>query len=112
MYQSDTEILFPMRVAPELRNLRGRLWKELVDRVSRAPDASPEHLAFTLMIIRLSNCLSCHTHSYRALRGCTACASQSVRRFRGTDAELLALYQAAHQDVAGELVANASMADK
>jgi hypothetical protein len=111
MYQSDTEILFPMRVAPELRNLRDRPWRDLVDRVCQAPDASAEHLAFTLMIIRLSNCLSCHTHSYRALRGCTTCASQSVRRFRGTDAELLALYQTALKDVERELTANISLED-
>ena len=103
MYQSDTEILFPMRVAPELRNLRGRPWQELVDRVCRAPDASLEHLAFTLMIIRMCNCLSCHTHSYRALRGCTACATQSIRRFHGDDKELLALYQVAYDDISIQL---------
>jgi hypothetical protein len=103
MYQSDTEILFPMRVAPELRNLRGRPWRELVDRVCHAPDASLEHLAFTLMIIRMSNCLSCHTHSYRALRGCTACATQSVRRFHGADEDLVALYQRAYEDVSIQL---------
>jgi len=106
MYQSDTEILFPMRVAPELRSLRGRAWRTLVDRVCRAPDASIEHLAFTLMIIRLSNCLSCHTHSYRALRGCTTCASQSIRRFRGEDDGLLALYQAAYDEVSLQLPVN------
>jgi hypothetical protein len=99
MYQSDTEILFPMRVAPDLRDLRGHLWQELVDRVCLAPDASVEHLAFTLMIIRMSNCLSCHTHSYRALRGCTSCATQSIRRFRGDDAELLTLYEDAFKEV-------------
>jgi hypothetical protein len=103
MYQSDTEILFPMRVAPELRELRGRPWRDLVDRVCLAADASKEHLAFTLMIIRMSNCLSCHTHSYRALRGCTTCASQSIRRFRGTDKELLALYKAAYDDISIQL---------
>jgi hypothetical protein len=103
MYQSDTEILFPMRVAPDLRDLRGRPWQLLVDRVCAAPDASVEHLAFTLMIIRMSNCLTCHTHSYRALRGCTTCATQSIRRFRGDDNELLALYQDAFEEVSVRL---------
>jgi hypothetical protein len=103
MYHSDTEILFPMRVAPELRDLRGSSWRELVDRVCRADDASLEHLAFTMTIIRLSNCLSCHTHSYRALQGCTLCSIQTIRRFRGDDEELIALYAAAHEELSNQL---------
>ncbi len=99
MYQSDTEFLFPMRVAPKLRDLRGSRWRELVDHVCAAPDASLEHLAFTMMIIRISNCLTCHTHSYRALQGCTVCSIQSIRRFRGEDEELIALYDTAYNEL-------------
>ena len=103
MYQSDTELLFPMRVAPELRDLRGSSWRELVDRVCCADDASLEHLAFTMMIIRLSNCLSCHTHSYRALQGCTLCSIQTIRRFRGDDEELIGLYTTAYEELSHQL---------
>jgi hypothetical protein len=99
VYQSDTEIIFPMRVAPHLSTLRGDLWRELVDRVSSQPDASLEQLAFTLMIVRLSSCLTCHTDSYRAMRGCTICATQVIRRFRGDDTELLKLFETARLDV-------------
>lgn len=102
-YRSDTEILFPMRVAVHLRGLRGDRWRDLVDEVSAAPDASLEQLAFSLLLIRLNGCLTCHTDCYRALRGCTLCAIQSVRRFRGEDADLLEMYEDAKQEVVAYL---------
>ena len=88
-----------MRVAPSLRDLRGDAWRDLVNQVCQAPDASLEQLAFTLLIVRLSGCLTCHTHSYRALRGCTLCAMHTIRRFRGEDSDLLVLYQNARDEV-------------
>ena len=38
MYNSDTELLFPLRVAASLSSMRGKEWQDLVERVS-APDA-------------------------------------------------------------------------
>jgi hypothetical protein len=105
VYQNDTEILFPMRVAPHLRNLRGAAWRDLVDRASSAPEASLDQLAFGLLLVRLSSCLTCHTHSYRALRGCTLCATHTIRRFQGDDADLIALFNHARADVASFLEA-------
>jgi hypothetical protein len=99
VYHSDTEIIYPMRVTPQLQNLRGDMWRKLVDRVLGAPDASLEHLAFTLLIIRLSSCLTCHTHSYRALRGCTLCAKHTIMRFRGNDSDLIKLFEYAYADI-------------
>lgn len=101
MYHGDTEILFPMRVAPALRDLRGEVWARLVRRAEAAPDASVDALAFSLLLIRLSGCLTCHTDSYRAMRGCTACATLTVRRFRGDDTELVGLFERAQADVLG-----------
>ena len=99
MYHSDTDILFPMRVAPNLRDLRGDAWRDLVDQVCRSADASLEQLAFTLLLVRLSGCLTCHSDSYRALRGCTLCAIHTIRRFRGEDSDLLVLFQYARDEV-------------
>ena len=101
MYQSDTEILFPMRVAPHLRDLRGSLWKATVDRASHSKDASLEQLALTMVMIRLAGCLTCHPDSYRAIRGCTDCAKAAVRRFRGADEDLESLID----DAKGEILA-------
>ena len=58
MYQSDTEMLFPTRVIPALKNLRGPAWKQLVETVAIEPDGSPATLAFGLMMIRLNGCLT------------------------------------------------------
>jgi hypothetical protein len=103
VYSTDTEILFPMRVAPALRGLRGAKWRRLVDRALAAPDGDPRQLAFGLMMIRLAGCLTCHPDSYRALRGCTACACHTVRRHRGEDDDLIAHVQRAQAEVDGYL---------
>jgi hypothetical protein len=105
VYQSDTEILFPMRVAPLLRDLRGPVWRSLVDSAGRAPDASLEQLAFTLLLVRLDGCLTCHTDSYRAMRGCTTCATQTIKRYRGSDEDLVLLFESAKEDVTAYLQA-------
>jgi hypothetical protein len=96
-------MLFPVRVAPALRDLRGPGWRRLVDRVVKAPEASLDQLAFCLMMVRLASCLTCHTDSYRAMRGCTVCAMQVARRFRGSDADLVAHFERARGDVAVHL---------
>jgi hypothetical protein len=99
MYQGDTELLFPIRVAEDLKDLRGQPWAALVDRVCSSPETSIDRLAFSLLLVRLSSCLTCHTHSYRALRGCTFCASQSVRRYKGDDQELIEMFESACDEI-------------
>jgi hypothetical protein len=99
MYQSDTEMLFPARVIPTLKPLRGAAWKNLVARVARQEDGARDTLAFGLMMIRLNGCLTCHADSYRAMRGCTACAQQSVLRCKETDAGMVKLFKQAQRDV-------------
>ncbi len=99
MYYRDTEILFPMRVAPRLRDLRGPVWGKLVDQAIRSADASVEQLAFSLVMIRQCGCLTCHPNSYRAMRGCTICSMQAVRRFRCDDLELVALVDEAREEI-------------
>jgi len=112
MYRDDTDLLFPMRVAPELRDLRGEAWQKLVDRATCALDGSVDRLAFTLLIVQLCSCMTCHPDSYRALRGCTICAVQIVRRFRGDDQELLTMFEAAKTEVIAYLNHAESVASK
>lgn len=99
MYHSDTEILFPMRVAPNLGDLRERKWRRLVKKVTNAKDASINQLAFSLLLIRLNGCMTCHTGSYRAMRGCTICATQVIKRFKGDDDDLLYHFEQAKVDI-------------
>lgn len=96
---AENEILFPPYVIPNLREARGPLFRDLVDRVSRLPEDHPEALGFSLLMIRLDGCLNCETDSYRAMRGCLACAQQTLRRFKGSDQELVDRYNKAVQDI-------------
>lgn len=101
MYNSDTNLLFPTRVIPSLRELRGQPWKDLVDRVMAQETGTPgvDQLAFVLMMVRLGGCTSCQADSFRALQGCTLCARQTVRRYRGNDEDLAALFARAQKDI-------------
>ena len=94
-----TEMMFPPRVIPRLRDLRGREWQKLVDKVSALPEMHQDKLAFMLMMIQLDGCLKCDADSYRAMRGCDLCARQTVRRFAGTDEDLVKLFERARKDV-------------
>ena len=99
MYNSDTELLFPPRVIPSLRDLRGESWRALVEKVLCLPPTDRDRLAFVLMMVRVAGCASCNADSYRAMRGCTQCAGQSVTRFRGSDAEIQQLFSEARREV-------------
>jgi hypothetical protein len=94
-----TEMMFPPRVIPKLRDLRGKEWQKLADKVSAVPEMHPDKLAFMLMMIRLDGCLRCDADSYRAMRGCGLCARQTIRRFKGLDEDLLEQFQEAQADV-------------
>jgi hypothetical protein len=88
MYNKDTDLLFPLRVIPALREVRGPVWRRLVDHLLTQAEDSLEKAAFVLLMARLGNCNTCEAGSFRALQGCTACARQTIRRFRGSDSEL------------------------
>ncbi len=95
----DSEILFAPHCIPELRDLRGPQWVELIDRIAALPDGHVDVLGFSLMIVDLSSCLTCDLDSYRATLGCCTCAQRSVSGFKGTDGELIALFNAKRFDV-------------
>ncbi len=93
MENNEIDVLFPPRIIPQLMDLRGDVWRELVNEVLRLEPAAPQRLAFVIMMVRLGNCPSCHSDTYRAMRGCLACATQTVKRFRGSDTDFVRLYQ-------------------
>ena len=93
MYNTDTELLFPIRMVSRLAGLRGIKWKQLIEHLENNEASEEEKLAFTLLMVKLGGCQSCNPHSYRALRGCAHCSQQTIRRFRGDDAELLEKYE-------------------
>ena len=89
----DSEILFAPHCIPELRDLRGPDWAELVERIGSLPDGHIDVLGFSLLVVGLSSCLTCDLDSYRATLGCCTCAQRSVSGFKGDDHELIALFQ-------------------
>jgi hypothetical protein len=96
----ENELLFPTRVIPALRDLRGYEWKSLVDSVTGDGDeAELDQIAFVLMMVRFLNCHSCQANSYRALNGCTLCASTALNRFQGSDLDILSMFEEAREDV-------------
>lgn len=103
MYNSDTEVLFPSRVIPQLRTLHGEAWRELSDRVCSAKSIPAERYAFVLMMVRLCGCVGCNANSFRAMRGCTQCARQTVRRIRGGDKEIMEQFQQMQKEVDAHL---------
>jgi hypothetical protein len=95
----DSEILFPSRCISQLRDLRGPIWAELVDRIADLPDGHEDVLGFSLMMIRLGSCLTCDLDSYRASLGCCTCAGRSIGGFKGSDKELIRRFERAREEV-------------
>jgi hypothetical protein len=93
------ELLFPPRLIPVLKNLRGPEWAALVDQVMKLPETDPDSLAFSLMMIRLDGCVKFHEGSFKYMRGCHLCATQTVMQFKGADSDLVHLYLKARRDI-------------
>ena len=99
MYNPDTDFIFPSRVIPEIRDLRGPDWQAMVDEAQTDDQMSVEHLSFILMMVRHNGCESCNADSYRAMRGCTACSIQTIERAQESDRDFVKKYQKARRDV-------------
>jgi len=95
----ESEILFPPRCIPSLRDLRGSEWAKLIDHIAALPDGHEDVLGFSLMMISLGSCLTCDLDSYRASLGCCTCARRSVSGFKGSDRELAHMFEEARKEV-------------
>ena len=58
---ADNEILFPHYAIPALGEERGGDWRQLIGRVAKARQTSPETLALMSMMIELNGCMPCET---------------------------------------------------
>ncbi len=95
----ESEILFPYRAIAPLRQERGPAWQQLVNQVARRQDGDEEILAFSLMMIRLCDCLNCDQSSYKASLGCVTCARRTVASEKYTDEMLLQYFQQTREEV-------------
>jgi hypothetical protein len=99
MNKCETELLFPAHVLASLTDTRGESWQLLVKEIASFKPDSLELMAFTLLMVRIGNCVFCNSDSYRAMHGCRQCARQALQRFRGSDDDLINLYNAAISEV-------------
>ncbi len=95
----ESEILFPYRAIAPLRKERGAEWQELVDQVSNQRDGNEDTLAFSLMMIRLCDCLNCDQSSYKASLGCIACARRTVAAEKTSDIMLCQSFEQTRQEI-------------
>lgn len=93
MFNTDTELLFPLRVIPSLGDLRGQEWQKLILHLADNEVQISEKIALTALVVKLAGCAGCNTDSFRAMKGCTQCSRLIIKRFKGNDAELIREYQ-------------------
>lgn len=98
MNNPDTDLIFPLRVIPDLADLRGEKWKQLVDQLITPDTDRVSQCGFALMMARLGGCVTCNSDSFRAMRGCTQCAQRTIRRFKGEDEELIKEYESQREE--------------
>lgn len=99
MINDQAELIFPLRVIPDLANLRGDEWRELISSFQSQAASRDDQLAFVLLMVKLGGCLTCNSDAFRAMRGCDQCANRTIRRYRGTDHELIKLFLNCRKDV-------------
>jgi len=50
-------------------------------------------ISMTLLIAKVSGCITCNADSYRANRGCKLCSQQAIKRYKNSDIELENMYK-------------------
>lgn len=99
MFNSDTELFFPIRVISSLRDIRGKGWEKLIDHLGSGSVNEIEDIAFTGLMVKLAGCAGCDADSFRAMRGCTQCARLVLKRYKGSDEDLIALFDLTKSEV-------------
>jgi hypothetical protein len=95
----ESEILFPYRAIAPLRKERGIEWQELVDQVATQRDGNEDTLAFSLMMIRMCDCLNCDQSSYKASLGCVACARRTIAAEKTSDIMLRQTFEQTRHEI-------------
>lgn len=102
MYNEDTELLYPLRVTPAIRDLHGAEWRRAAEKAYKSGPDGQEAVVFVLAMARVNGCHNCNADSFRAMKGCTECSQDNVRRFRGGEKGLLKQIDKAAKDLGEE----------
>ena len=111
MFNSEAELLFPLRLLPEIKGIRGETWAKMVDQASAPTSQLIDQLAMELLLVRMVGCVNCDSDSFRAMRGCEFCIRQTLRRYKGSDAELMKTYEQSEQEI-GKYLTDKELAEK
>ena len=93
------ELFFPPELIGDLGDLRDGDWATLVGQIAPLPDTHPDALAFALMVIKLSGCLSCGPGSFRHMKGCLSCSRQALSAYKGGHKQLADMFEESRQEV-------------
>jgi hypothetical protein len=85
MYNPETEILFPARLIPDLRDARGEEWQQFIGDIPASPERAGLEAGVVLFVVKQGGCMGCNADSFRAMRGCRLCSQQTIKRFKGSD---------------------------
>lgn len=99
----ESEILFPYRAISPLCRERGEVWRDLVSQVACQQDGREDTLAFSLMMIRLCDCLNCDQSSYKASLGCISCAQRTVAAEKTSDMMLRQTFEQTRTEIRQQL---------
>lgn len=99
MYNEDTELIYPLRVTPAIRDLHGPAWRKAAEKAVKAKPDSLDAAVFVLAMARVNGCHTCNADSFRAMKGCTLCAQDNVRRYRGGEKALLKQIEKAEKEL-------------
>jgi hypothetical protein len=92
MNTPSTELIFPPRLIPTLRDIRDTHWAQLIDQINACDSYHIDRIAFELLVVRWCGCINCQADSFRAMQGCMQCAAQAVRRYKGSSSDLQTLF--------------------
>ena len=104
----ESEILCPYRAISPLRRERGEIWRDLVSQVASQQDGREDTLAFSLMMIRLCDCLNCDQSSYKASLGCISCAQRTVAAEKTSDVMLRQTFEQTRTEIRQQLTVRTS----
>ncbi len=96
---NDTEYIFPASLASQLSDIREEKWKQLIQTITGNGVSDVDQISLIYLIARISGCSTCNSDAFRAMKGCLVCAKNAIKRFRGTDAELVAQFEQARNEV-------------
>ncbi len=99
MSHGDSQILFPLEILPQLKDLRAKTWRDFVEGFLQIDDGVMRKIAMEVTLSRLVGCLNCEADSFKAMRGCLPCARQSLKRFKGSDATIVKLFRETEKEI-------------